>query len=624
MLDRFSIQLAVLLVTMVAALAPATAGASSPPPGSPFATQVSAAAAGGTPDLATILDRSGLGPSAGTSKYPPDSTGAIGPSDYVQMVNDQIGVYRRSDLGLASGPISNQSFAGLSSGDVVLDPEVTWDPSSRRWYYIASYTVPGSSDGLAYGWSRTSDPTNLQSGWCRLQIKNTPDRADRPKLGTSGRYLVFTSDQFHSSTQHYSTVWTVPKPAAGSTSCPTSQAYRSFGSVAAPLAASNGQQVDSPIVAMSADGTGAGYVIAADDRSSTLHQLMLWHVNDSNGGLVPDGLINVSSYFSSEGSPVHQPAPLQSDFLDPQNARVSWAVVHADPDAHGAAAIWADQTIASAGRSAVRWYELIPGACNAGNGTVCSAATVRQQGNLTDPSSWVFNAAISPTDAGNEAVINYNVAGSGLFPQVRARSRTSSTPLGTFGPEVTLATSVAGAQDSTCTDKTHSPPFCRWGDYAGASPDPSNAHAVWGSNQTEGAPNGSQISWRTENFALAASFRSTLRTGGVKLARVLRNGLRVTYGSDVPGRARFTLQLGRNLARRFHLTPRHAAKAVALAGSSFVISERSSSLVLHVRKRLRSVLQRHAGKRLPLTLTITVTDALGRSHSYSIAVTLRR
>ena len=82
---------------------------------------------------------------------------------------------------------------------------------------------------------------------------------------------------------------------------------------------------------------------------------------------------------------------------------------------------------------------------------------------MKDASTWLFNSAISPTGAGNEAVVQYNSASSSQLAQIRASSRVSSTPLGQMGNPVTIATSDAPDQDFTCFD---SRPGCRWGDYS--------------------------------------------------------------------------------------------------------------------------------------------------------------
>ena len=67
------------------------------------------------------------------------------------------------------------------------------------------------------------------------------------------------------------------------------------------------------------------------------------------------------------------------------------------------------------------------------------------------------------------------------------------------GAETTLAQNDNIDQDFSCGDGG-SP--CRWGDYAGASPDPQDDDVVWGSNQLNGNPNGDDPRWITRNFAL--------------------------------------------------------------------------------------------------------------------------
>jgi hypothetical protein len=77
-------------------------------------------------------------------------------------------------------------------------------------------------------------------------------------------------------------------------------------------------------------------------------------------------------------------------------------------------------------------------------------------------------------------------------------------PTGQMDPgELVLASSTAGDNDFSCNYlNLHFP--CRWGDYAGASPDPLNANVVWGSNQVLTTPSGAgNPNWVTQNFAIA-------------------------------------------------------------------------------------------------------------------------
>jgi PKD repeat protein len=129
----------------------------------------------------------------------------------------------------------------------------------------------------------------------------------------------------------------------------------------------------------------------------------------------------------------------------------------------------------------VRWYELVP-----------SQLSAAQHGNIDEGPDFAFNAAISPTIDGSSAVINYNVSGNGSLPRIAARSRRPEAPGGQMSAPVTITSSGAPLADGSC-----SPAPCRWGDYAGATPDPLNSSVVWGTNEYSASG-----PWTSRNFAL--------------------------------------------------------------------------------------------------------------------------
>jgi len=187
--------------------------------------------------------------------------------------------------------------------------------------------------------------------------------------------------------------------------------------------------------------------------------------------------------------PANVPQPGTSNVIDSSDARLTQAVAHVDPDAGTGEAVWTQHTVnGPGGRAVVHWYELLPGSLN-----------VRQQGTIQDASNFVFNAAISPATVGSAAVINYNTGSSSQLAQIRAQSRETGMALGTMANEIVLGTSAAADQDFSCTPPNGPP--CRWGDYAGASPDPADDHTVWGSSQVNG-PFTSDPHWQTRNFAI--------------------------------------------------------------------------------------------------------------------------
>ena len=222
---------------------------------------------------------------------------------------------------------------------------------------------------------------------------------------------------------------------------------------------------------------------------------MVWHVTGGGGGsspsLVSDGNVNVASY----DFPLNVPQPSSSRVLDSLDTRLTQAVAMSDPDVAGAKGVWTQHTVDGPGApSVVRWYELVPSLCN---GTTCPAAALKQAGTVSDATHFVFNGAISPTGNGQDAVIHYNLGSGSLLPQIHARWHAADMPAGATAGDILIGSSVAAAQDFSCN-----PGPCRWGDYAGATPDPTRDDTVWGSNQLIGSPSGSNPRWTTRNFAI--------------------------------------------------------------------------------------------------------------------------
>jgi PKD domain-containing protein len=469
--------------------------------------------------LGGILNAPGLNAddnSAFNDGTPPDTTGAIGPNAYIEFVNTVIAEYDRSTLARIGAPVQGDHFMGVD-GDVTFDIQIQWDQEGGRWFYLAddcgTDTMCATANSLVFGWSKTADPAGLDpSQWCHLQLPSgtgpepghPPLFDDYPKLGHDDNHLIFGTNVFGGKTgQTFETarVWMVPKPVPGDTSCPASVSATTAGTPAAPLMLPNAHPASTPVPANTADSLASGYVVSADDPTADnapKNQLMVWHVtNTSPPTLAEDGLMTVPTY--NVPAPAAQAGSVLNT-LDTLDARLTQAVAATDPSV-GQEAVWTQHTIdGPGGRSVDRWYELLP-----------VSLTVRQQGTISNPTDFVFNGAISPTIDGRAAAIDYNVSGTDRNPEIRAQSRESSVPLGQMVGEITLDTSAAADQDFSCEPLFQGPP-CRWGDYAGASPDPLDASAVWGSNQTLSPPHPLGIStlpddphWRTRNFALSTN-----------------------------------------------------------------------------------------------------------------------
>src|SRR5207247_4500160 len=165
--------------------------------------------------------------------------------------------------------------------------------------------------------------------------------------------------------------------------------------------------------------------------------------------------------------PANAPQKGSVNKLDTADARPTQAVAPADPAHTGKFAIWTQHTINVGGRAAVRWYEIDP-----------ATHGLLQSGTASNASLFQFNGAISPnrqvngtTKAGGDAmVLNFHTSSSTTFPAIKMVSKLGS---GAQSAPVLVKSSPGPLSGFDCSSATQ---FCRWGDYAAATPDPSTAN----------------------------------------------------------------------------------------------------------------------------------------------------
>jgi len=410
---------------------------------------------------------------------PPDSTGAVGPKNYVEMVNSAIEVWSR-----ALAPVSSMTLAawvGARADTPYCDPQIQWDNGASRWLYVFVYCDPTNNiQEFDFGWSKTANPSNLSTGWCQFFTNPARQLYDYPKLGHNSKFMIVGTNLFDT-TSHSpnpppigSGILRVTLPANGVTTC-TLPVLHGFP---VPLAST-------PVPVNTMTGAATGYVVAAyDPFSGPKSKLAVWHVS-SSGVLTQDADVPVNSYSLPAPAPETNP----SYFIDTLDGRLTQAV--GDPTT----GIWTQHTVAGpGGRSMVTWYQIK---------VVGNLPTLAQEGNISSSTDFVFNGAVSPRFDGGGAAVFYNRSSSTLDPVIGAQIRLTATTVGAMEPgELILAASTRPDLDFSCNNPTAGTP-CRWGDYSGASPDPAVKTAVWGTNQVVGAfGSGSSPEWADQNFAV--------------------------------------------------------------------------------------------------------------------------
>src|SRR3989442_4964390 len=213
---------------------------------------------------------------------PSDSTGAIGPMHYIEIVNTEVGLYDRSLANISS--VNLATFIGATTGARVGDPQVEWDPQGGRWLY-ASLEVYSGDDKLAFGWSKGGDAPGLtlaNTDWCNFHIDTTTNLHDYPKLGHDANFILIGANIAAGGTTFTSaSISAIPQPAAGDTSC-TAPMASEFGSQASPLEhlpPDGPNFVQTPVPGNTADNATTGYIASID-----LGYIGVWHVTPTRVG----------------------------------------------------------------------------------------------------------------------------------------------------------------------------------------------------------------------------------------------------------------------------------------------------------------------------------------------------
>jgi hypothetical protein len=430
------------------------------------------------------------------SRAPSDSTSSVGTTRFIEIVNSKFGIYNKtSSTPTATGLLS--VLAGFDGN--VFDPQIMWDGQTNRFYYAMDMVISESDNRLAFGFSKTASPSSA-ADFCQYWITYGAKFPDYPKLGDTQNFMLFGYNSYDAAGAFSGSemAW-VTKPAAGTT-CPDASTFK-FG-IQASLRDASGAGTFTPVPANQLDPSTTGYAVA---RTLSLPSTrMMVHTITRN----TDGTANINPVARAVTVPSYtvpanakQKSP-STKVLDTSDARPTQAVQAIDPARGGGAgvALWTQHTTLGGAGAEVRWYEIRPGV---------TPATLWQSGKATSPSYFAFNGAISPDRVvngttrafGQSMVLGFDTSSTTTFPAVRQISKVgtaaaSAHQLVHASPGNYFGFDCAGADND-----------CRWGDYAGASPDPVKASAdatrgrIWSTSQfASGATSTAQANWRSWNW----------------------------------------------------------------------------------------------------------------------------
>ncbi len=457
--------------------------------------------AGGNAPL-VVGGHSFAGQNAGSSS-PSDATGAIGPSSYIQMINTSARIINRSTHASISTATLNV-MAGQASTVNSFDPQIIWDPTTNRFYYVMDSVFSSTDHKLSFGFSKTSNPTNFTTThWCKYQMSFGARFPDYPKLGDSHFFIIIGVNSFQGSFVG-SDIIAISKPPAGTT-CPAASSFKTGKKLDIRESTPTSARTFTPVPSNQVDTNTTGYVVAQQGLFSGATKLFFYNVTrNSTTGLPIFGngrALTVASY----SAPPDASQPTFTQLLDTLDGRPTQAVQALNPDRfNNIQSFWVQHTVkqTSLNLAEVRWYEINPAP---------AVPVLLRSGKINTTTSHLYNAAISPDRRrdgatlafGDSFVIHYNVSGSasGISPRIVAGSSFNGGAV-SFG---LIRNAVGPFRDFTCPSPGQT---CRWGDYAQASPDPRPTFAgrgqVWGTSNYSGvaAPSTSASNFRTWIFDL--------------------------------------------------------------------------------------------------------------------------
>ncbi len=420
----------------------------------------------------------------GFAFVPPDTNGAVGATQFVQMVNVTIAVYAKSSGTLQFGPAAIHSlwagFGGLcefGGGTPTFadggDPIVLYDHLAGRWLVTQlQYDTTFTHTAECVAVSTSSDATGSYN---RYEYDFGSNFPDYPKFG-------IWPDAY------YNTINVFPSRGfAGAEACAFDRNAMLAGAPASAVCFQQSPTVSSLLPAdldgstLPPAGSPNYFVGLADSTHLNFFRFHVDFSNPLNSTFSGPTLVSVAPYSeicarATTVSCIPQPQP--GEKVDGLADRVMFRLAYRNFGDHESLVV--NHTVKGGALAGVRWYEI----------RNPSAPAIYQQSTVIDPEVDYWLGSIAMDKTGNIA-LGFSASSHTVFPSVYVAGRAPIDPAGAiFGPLVLV--NGSGVQVNS---------FKRWGDYSSMSVDPSDDCTFWYTN---------------EYYATTGSFNWATRIGSFK------------------------------------------------------------------------------------------------------------
>ena len=410
-----------------------------------------------------------------SASVPPDSMGAAGPDDFVQLINGAFAIYQK-DGTLAQPLITDRLFwthAGITSfgpGPGVTDPRILYDPSVGRWFAVQATTLATQNDILVAR-SDSSDPTG---GWKATSLVAQTGFSDFPTLAVDANGVYIGTNNFTSISGSPKDVslFSIPKAnlLAGTPTLADMTRFDDLSSASVGSALQGANDI----------GGASGAILGVDN---TLGLVDLTRVSGSGG---PGATLSATTKIGglADGQPNSARQPDGTRTVNTDDNRLSGSVVQVGNLIYMTNNIGDGPTPGATTHDIVHWIVLD-----------ATTDAVLQQGTIGDPNFDFFYPSIAGNAEG-DVVLAFDRSGgpaAGAAGNISAYAVVGTTTNGilTFGTPFLLQAGVV--------DNYRLGPGNRWGDYSATTVDPGNPLAFWTVQEIPIAPAASgQSRWATQ------------------------------------------------------------------------------------------------------------------------------
>lgn len=437
---------------------------------------------------APLLNFDGIAyPGVGCNCAPPDTNGAVGATQYVQMVNEGYQVFDKATGNSVLGPASISSlwngFGGACQTGGAGDPVVLYDQLAGRWVITQFASATGGSPitDECVAVSTTSDATGA---YYRYGFHLGSNFFDYPHLSVWPDGYYMSMNVFNAA----GTAYLGPQAFAFNRAAMLTGAPASFVSPVGPL----GSGV-APFLPANLDGstlppagapdTFVGFPAGNQYTTYHFHADFATPGNSTFTTFATPAAAGFTSLCPSTRSCVPESGVTTSNKLDGIGDRLMFRLAYRNFGDHES--LVGNFTVSSGGVAGIRWFEL--------RGVTAGPVTVFQESTYQPDTTWRWLGSAAMDGQGNLA-IGFSASSSTIKPQLRYAGRLAEDPLNTLAQGEAHLFDGTGSQTGTGN---------RWGDYSSLTVDPADDTTFWYTNEYYSST--TTYNWRTRigSFKLA-------------------------------------------------------------------------------------------------------------------------